>query len=69
VLPFTGVEGSLVEKSKGIGPIRFSFAATGPGHGTAQTVVPTAGQWTLTVQVKTDAATAYAGSLLYPVAP
>ena len=68
VLPFVEVDGSLLEKSKGLGPVRFVFADTGPGHGTAEGVaVPGEGSWTLTVQVKTDDTTSYAGAVTFPV--
>ena len=68
VLPFVEVDGSLLEKARGLGPVRFVFADTGPGHGTAEGVaVPGEGTWTLTLQIKTDDTTSYAGAVTFPV--
>ena len=68
VLPFAAVTGSMVERSKDLGPVTFDFDDTGPGHGTAaDVVVPSPGRWTLTVQVRTDATTDYAATTAYTV--
>jgi copper transport protein len=68
VLPFSAATGTLVERAKGLGPVRFSFTVLAPGHGTAsQVIVPAPGRWTLTVQVQTDATTDYAATATYPV--
>jgi copper transport protein len=55
VLPFTAAQGRLVERSKRLGPVSFGFDDSGPGHGTAlNVVVPTPGEWTLTVRSGAD---------------
>lgn len=68
VLPFIAMDGSLTERSKGLGPVKFSFIDEGPGHGTAvAVVVPAPGTWTLTAQVRTDQTTDYAATTTYTV--
>ncbi len=67
-LPFVAAEGTLTERSKGLGPVKFSFAGTGKGRGTAtNVVVPAPGTWTLTVQIRTDETTDYAATTTYTV--
>ena len=68
VLPFEAVDGSLTERSSGLGPVNFSFANAGPGRGTAAAVVvPAPGTWTLTAQVRTDETTDYSATTTYTV--
>jgi copper transport protein len=68
VLPFAGATGTLVERTKGLGPVRFSFTTLAPGHAAAANViVPSPGRWTLTTQVRTDATTDYAATATYTV--
>ena len=67
-VPFTQVTGSLTERSKGLGPVKFTFTPTGPGNGTAAAVVlPAAGTWTLVTQVRTDETTDYSTTTVYSV--
>jgi hypothetical protein len=67
-LPFVAADGRLTQPGPGGAPVRFVFADTGPGHGTATAViVPRPGPWTLTIQVHTDATTDYAASVQYEV--
>jgi copper transport protein len=67
-LPFVAVDGSLTERTKGLGPVRFSFVGVGPGHGTAASVVvPAPGRWTLTTHIRTDQSTDYAATTTYTV--
>jgi copper transport protein len=65
-LPFASATGSLTRAGETV-PVRITFAATGDGEATATAVVPTAGRWTLTVQVLTDATTDYAATTSYLV--
>jgi copper transport protein len=68
VLPFVAVDGTLTERSTGLGPVNFSFAGAGPGRGTAAAVVvPAPGTWTLTAQVRTDEITDYSATTTYTV--
>jgi copper transport protein len=68
VLPYQSALADVTEPSAGLGPITFTFADTGPGHGTAEgIVVPAAGTWTLTLHVRTDATTDYATTTTYVV--
>jgi copper transport protein len=68
VLPFQTADATLVDKATGLGPITFTFINAAPGHGVGdRVVIPAAGQWTLTVQVHTDAATDYAATSLLTV--
>ncbi|HEY6797119.1 MAG TPA: CopD family protein, partial [Kineosporiaceae bacterium] len=66
-LPFATATGEL--RRVGIpGPVRFSFTPIADGVGLASgVVVPSAGRWTLTVQVLTDATTDYAATTSYSV--
>ena len=67
-LPFQQVVGSLTERSKGLGPVKFTFTPTQTGNGTADAVVlPTAGTWTLVTQVRTDETTDYSATTVYTV--
>jgi copper transport protein len=68
VLPFASMTGDLEEAAKGLGPVRFTYANTGPGHGTAPAVVvPGSGRWTLTVQIVTPDGDDYAAATTYTV--
>jgi copper transport protein len=68
VLPFASASGTLVERSKGLGPVRFTLTVLAPGHASAANViVPSPGRWTLTTQVMTDATTDYAATATYTV--
>jgi copper transport protein len=68
VLPFQTADATLVDKATGLGPITFTFINAAPGHGVGdRVVIPAAGQWTLTVQVHTDAATDYAATSVLTV--
>jgi len=63
VQPVTSVTGQLLEREKGLGPVRVTFASTGPGHVTGYGVVlPAAGHWDLTLQLRVGAATGYAAT-------
>jgi copper transport protein len=67
-VPFTEVRGSLVERTKGLGPVEVIFTSTGAGDGSAAAVVvPEAGTWTLTAQIRTDETTDYSATTVYPV--
>ena len=44
-----------------------SPAAAGPGHYSAEPVLPSAGTWTLTVTVRLDEFTAATASTVFPV--
>ena len=67
-VPFTEVRGSLVELTKGVGPVMFAFTATSAGDGTVDAVVvPSPGSWTLTAQVRTDETTDYSATTVYAV--
>jgi copper transport protein len=68
VLPFVAAKGSLVERTKGLGPVTFQLPVLAPGHASAEAVVvPSPGTWTLTVQIRTDETTDYAATATYPV--
>jgi copper transport protein len=68
VLPFVAAKGSLVERTKKLGPVTFALPLLAPGHGSAESVVvPAPGTWTLTVQIRTDETTDYAATATYPV--
>ena len=68
VLPFASADARLTRADNQLGPVRFTFAPTGPGHATAtDVVVPGPGTWTLTVQVHTDATTDYAATTSFEV--
>ena len=68
VLPFISADARLSRADNQLGPVRFTFAPTGPGHATAtDVVVPGPGTWTLTVQVHTDATTDYAATTTFEV--
>ena len=68
VLPFVAADGTLTERSSGLGPVNFSFAGAGPGRATAPAVVvPAPGTWTLTAQVRTDEITDYSDTTTYTV--
>jgi hypothetical protein len=47
--------------------IDMTFLPGKPGEGTARAVVPSAGTWTLTVHIVTDATTDYAAATTYTV--
>lgn len=64
---FVAVDGSLTEPSKGLGPVNFVFSGDGKGRGTASVVVPAAGTWTLTTQIRTDQTTDYSATTTYSV--
>jgi copper transport protein len=60
--------GSLSRRGYSTGPVAVTFAAGGVGQAVASgVVVPTAGDWTLTVQVLTDSTTDYAATTTYSV--
>ncbi|HEY6797656.1 MAG TPA: copper resistance protein CopC [Kineosporiaceae bacterium] len=66
--PVIAATGTLEARGRGIGPIRFAFPPDGAGRVRAVDVaVPTAGSWSLTVQVRTDLTRDYSGTLTYPV--
>jgi copper transport protein len=66
-LPFASATGELRPEG-GAGPVRFSVTPIADGEGLASAVVvPSAGRWTLTVQVLTDATTDYAATISYLV--
>ena len=68
VVPVTAATGALTRKGDPAGAVRMTFAVTGPGQAIATgVVVPSAGEWTLTVQVLTDATTDYAATTSYRV--
>jgi copper transport protein len=68
VLPFASASATLVERGKGLGPVRFTLTPLAPGHASAANViVPSPGRWTLTTQVMTDATTDYAATATYTV--
>ena len=67
-VPFIEVRGSLIERSKGLGPVQIVFSPTDAGTGTAAAVVvPEPGTWTLTAQVRTDETTDYSATTVYAV--
>jgi copper transport protein len=67
VLPFRSASLDL-RREGGAGPVRSPFTTVADGEAVAPgVVVPEAGRWTLTVQVLTDATTAYAASTTYTV--
>jgi copper transport protein len=57
----------LSETQQQIGPLDVVLAATGPGHYSAEPVLPAAGTWTLTVTVRLDEFTAVTASTVFPV--
>jgi copper transport protein len=66
VLPFVAASGSLSRRGDPAGAVQLTFAAGPPGQGVAKgVVVPSAGDWILTVQVLTDATTDYAATTTY----
>jgi copper transport protein len=68
-LPVSSVQGALLERDTGLGPVRAAFTGD-PAAGVLaaeQVVVPTPGAWTLTLQVSTDPLTTYTASLTYDV--
>ena len=68
VVEFLSATGTLSRQGASTGPVRFTFTYAGDGQGRATgVVVPSAGRWTLTVQVVTDLITDYAGSTSYTV--
>jgi len=67
-VPVTAATGTLTRTGDQGGAVRMTFAMTGPGQAVATgVVVPSAGEWTLTVQVLTDATTDYAATTSYRV--
>ncbi len=67
-VPFVEVRGSLVERTQGLGPVEVIFTPSGVGEGKVATVVvPQAGSWTLTAQIRTDETTDYSATTVYPV--
>jgi copper transport protein len=63
VLPFQTADATLVDKVKGLGPITFTFTNAAPGHAVGdRVVVPAAADWTVTIQVHTNATTDYAAT-------
>jgi copper transport protein len=65
-LPFTSATGQLTGVDGG--PVRLSFIPIKDGEGVAtNVVVPSAGRWTLTVQIFTTETTAYAARTAYTV--
>lgn len=68
VQPFAAAQGLLDEQAEGLGPVRFSFADTGPGHGAATgVVVPARGTWRLSLIVRVGETSGYAGTTSYEV--
>jgi len=69
VQPFGSITGTLSRSDAAdAAPVRVAFAPTAAGQAVASdVVVPSAGQWTLTVQVLTDATTDYAAEAKYAV--
>jgi len=68
VQPFAAATGSLIRRGDTAGAVRLSFVVAAPGQGVANgVVVPSAGDWMLTVQVITNPTTDYAASTTYPV--
>ncbi len=66
--PFVAADGRMTQPGPESAPVRFGFADTGPGHGTAaDVIVPQPGAWTLTIQIHTDATTDYAAAVRYEV--
>jgi copper transport protein len=57
----------LSETQQQIGPLAVDLAPAGPGHYTAEPVLPAAGTWTLTVTVRLDEFTAVTASTVFPV--
>jgi len=66
-VPFAEVRGSLIERTKGLGPVLFVFTPKKAGDGTVAVVVPAPGTWTLTAQVRTDETTDYSATTVYTV--
>jgi copper transport protein len=67
-LKFESATASLTNKSRNLGPIRVDLPVVAPGHGTTDAlVIPAAGEWTVTVRVLTDAATAWTATTTLPV--
>jgi copper transport protein len=68
-LPVSSVQGALLERDTGLGPVRAAFTGDAAAGVLAaeQVVVPTPGAWTLTLQVSTDPLTTYTASLTYDV--
>jgi copper transport protein len=63
VLPFQTADATLLDKAKGLGPITFTFTNAAPGHAVGdRVVIPAAADWTVTIQVHTDATTDYAAT-------
>jgi copper transport protein len=68
VLEFLSATGTLSRQGASTGPVRVTFTSNGDGQARATgVVVPSAGRWTLTVQVVTDLITDYAGATTYTV--
>jgi len=68
VLPVATIDGQLDEPTQDLPAVRFTFADTGAGHGTADgVVVPLQGTWRLTVQVHTNGGDVYGGTTSYAV--
>jgi copper transport protein len=57
----------LSENQQQIGPLDVVLAPAGPGHYSAEPVLPAAGTWTLTVTVRLDEFTAVTASTVFPV--
>ena len=57
----------LTEVQQQIGPLDVELSADGPGHYSAEPVLPSAGTWTLTVTVRQDEFTAVTASTVFPV--
>jgi copper transport protein len=57
----------LTETQQQIGPLDVELAPAGPGHYIGEPVLPAAGTWTLTVNVRLDEFTAVTASTVFPV--
>ena len=68
VQPFVAATGALSRRGTSAGPVRITFDPGTPGQAIAAgVVVPSAGDWTLAVQVLTDATTDYSAEATYSV--
>jgi copper transport protein len=61
------IDAGLTEVQQQIGPLDVELAPAGPGHYSAEPVLPAAGTWTLTVTVRLDEFTALTASTVFPV--
>jgi copper transport protein len=68
IQPFVAATGALSRQGDSAGAVALTFARGTPGQAVANgVVVPWAGVWTLTVQIRTDATTDYAATTAYSV--